>query len=336
VTNHFSLVFLGSSGAGLQLFEGLESNGKYSLLILSRRIQSTAKFAKIQTMYIPKSRTAYKLYLLISFWPIILKLREIPKGGKVLFPMINPYDFNFFFVMTFLRRDLKSYVIIHDAVPHVGSLWPPVLVTRFILKRATKIITLTNFTSELLHNKYKFTREIEKIEHPILFDVNLRNFEIDLPEEYVVLIGRIQRYKGIDEFIKLYKSIPPPDASLLIAGSGRVKRDYREKGVSVINRWLTDSEFVEIIRNSEAVILSYTEASQSGVIPISKALNKKILFKDTGGLGEQLLGYPNAYAYTKDNFENVWNKMLAAETVIENQIPDSWAHFFRLLESDAE
>ena len=331
MTHEFSLVFLGSSGAGLQLTQGLESKGTFSLLILNQRIQLTPKSARIQTIFVPKHSIIYVLFYLISCPLIIRKLKVIPFGGKVLFPMINPYDFNFFLMLTLLRRDLSSYVVVHDALPHKGSFWPPRLVTRYILKRATKIITLSDYTSQALRTKYKFNGEIDKVEHPVLFDIKLRNVKTELPDRYVVSIGRVRRYKGIDEFLKLYKRLPESDVKMLVAGSGRISHNYRKLGVSTINRWLTDSEFVEIIRNSEAVLLTYTEASQSGVIPIAMALNKKILFRDSGGLSEQLLGYPNAYEYTQDNFENVWKMMLTTETNVENRATDSWSSFLNCL-----
>lgn len=331
MTHEYSLVFLGSSGAGLQLTQGLESVGKFSFLIGNPRTQFKPKNAKFHSIFVPKHTILYVLYFIFSLLPITRKLKVIPSGEKVLFPMINPYDFNFFLMVTLLRRDLSSYVVIHDAVPHQGSFWPPPVVTRFILKRATRIITLSDYTSQSLRVKYKFTGEIAKVDHPVLFDIKLRNVEVNLPERYVVSIGRVRRYKGLDEFIKLYKRLPEPDVKLLVAGSGRISHDYQKQGVSLLNRWLTDSEFVEIIRNSEAVLLCYTEASQSGVIPIAKALNKKILFRDSGGLSEQLSGYPNAYEYTNDNFENVWNDMLTAEIDVENRDTDSWSSFLNYL-----
>jgi hypothetical protein len=66
-----------------------------------------------------------------------------------------------------------------------------------------------------------------------------------------------------------------------------------------INRWLKESEIVTLIKNSEAVVFPYIEASQSGLLPYCLSENKKVVVTPLPGLLEQIEGYKNAFI-TKD------------------------------------
>jgi hypothetical protein len=51
------------------------------------------------------------------------------------------------------------------------------------------------------------------------------------------------------------------------------------------------SELIEEIKNSDLVIFPYTEASQSGTIPLCISLKKVVMVTPTGGLPEQVKNY---------------------------------------------
>jgi hypothetical protein len=86
---------------------------------------------------------------------------------------------------------------------------------------------------------------------------------------------------------------------LVIAGEGKLPRKaFTMQNVLVINRWLSEEEFHSLLFNSESVIFPYSEASQSGVLPIAMYLKKRIVITENGALLEQSKGYVNRIVIT--------------------------------------
>ena len=56
----------------------------------------------------------------------------------------------------------------------------------------------------------------------------------------------------------------------------------------MINRWIEDHEFQEILDNVDVVVLPYNEATQSGIIPLAFAFGKTVIATNVGALSEQV------------------------------------------------
>ncbi len=54
----------------------------------------------------------------------------------------------------------------------------------------------------------------------------------------------------------------------------------------VHNRWIEEDERTALFRRAGVVVLPYTEASQSGVVPMAYACGKPVVATRTGGLPE--------------------------------------------------
>jgi len=65
-------------------------------------------------------------------------------------------------------------------------------------------------------------------------------------------------------------------------------------GVTVENRWVPESEVGALLSWSDAVVLPYREASQSGVAAAALATRRYVIATNVGGLAEQLLNEPLA------------------------------------------
>jgi glycosyltransferase involved in cell wall biosynthesis len=68
----------------------------------------------------------------------------------------------------------------------------------------------------------------------------------------------------------------------------------RLDGVTVENRWVPEDEIAAIIAWSDALVLPYREASQSGAAAAAMAAGRFVVATAVGGLAEQLEGYPLA------------------------------------------
>jgi glycosyltransferase involved in cell wall biosynthesis len=65
-------------------------------------------------------------------------------------------------------------------------------------------------------------------------------------------------------------------------------------GVTVENRWVLEDEVGDLLGWSDALVLPYREASQSGVAAAALAAGRRVLATRVGGLEEQLAGAPGA------------------------------------------
>jgi len=129
---------------------------------------------------------------------------------------------------------------------------------------------------------------------------------VPLAGRYALFVGRIARYKGVDVLLEAYRSLPDDAVfPLVIAGSGDLSdREHEllrlldDRPVVVLNRWLSDTEVASLVSAARFVVLPYTSATQSGVIPLASAFGTPAIASDTGGIAEQVrpgetgLGFP--------------------------------------------
>ncbi len=113
---------------------------------------------------------------------------------------------------------------------------------------------------------------------------------------YLMFVGRIERYKGIDVLLRAYAridaSIAPP---LVIAGSGPLSAEENEllhaladRPVVVLPRWLDSAEIASLLSQARFAVLPYTHATQSGIVPLAAAFGVPSIVSDAGALPEQV------------------------------------------------
>jgi glycosyltransferase involved in cell wall biosynthesis len=61
-------------------------------------------------------------------------------------------------------------------------------------------------------------------------------------------------------------------------------------GVEIDRRWIAETELPDLLAWSDALVLPYREASQSGVAAAALAQGRYVLATNVGGLAEQLAG----------------------------------------------
>jgi len=108
-----------------------------------------------------------------------------------------------------------------------------------------------------------------------------------------VCVGHARRYKGLGVLAAAWKrAAPASDALLVIAGEPLgARRELRALGrlgpqVRVIPRYVDEAELTWLLYQAEAVLLPYTSASQSGLLPAALRLSRRVVASDAGGLGE--------------------------------------------------
>lgn len=110
------------------------------------------------------------------------------------------------------------------------------------------------------------------------------------PQPTLLAFGRIHPYKGLDV---LFDAMPGvwaelPEARLRVVGQGHLPEhpSLADPRVEVSNAYLPEADVPDVFADSTCVVLSYREASQSGVGSLAKEHGRAIVASRTGGLPE--------------------------------------------------
>lgn len=196
------------------------------------------------------------------------------------------------------KLGIDYYFTIHDAVNHPGE--EKRGYTKSICKnnnQATKIIVHSNHVKNILISQYNIP-EKKIIFIPLgaySYNSNTvgRVINCDNPI-HLLFFGRIEKYKGLGLTIKVHQQLVRQgyETFLDIYGSGDLS-EYQEiikndRTIGIINRWIFDNEVENIFSKSDIVLLTYIEASQSGVVEIAANMGVPVVATPVGGLKEQV------------------------------------------------
>ncbi len=198
------------------------------------------------------------------------------------------------FLLYRLRR--RMVMTMHDPLPHSSDTGR---LNRFHRSVALRMVDNFIILSERLREEFVRTYRLEKKK---VYTTGLSIYEslsqtepeeLALPENYILFVGSINPHKGIKYLCEAFKELHAnthPELSLVIAGRGKFDFDIRsytrELPVEMINRFVTDGELVSLISGARMVVCPYIDATQSGVIMSSFALNKPVIATDTGALAD--------------------------------------------------
>jgi glycosyltransferase involved in cell wall biosynthesis len=293
-----SYIYLGKKGGGsllaLQvLLETLESS---PLVILSENNDELANYpnnVEILKLNIPRNIWGY--LNIFNIFSVLLKVRSrlfAKQIDKVFFIMPHPLDI---LINLIIKRKISSYHLIHDFPTHPKEVFPGPFYTKLIAKFASRIVTLSNFVADGIQNE--FDLDPIRISFPSYEKSAILKYESsDVFEQKigvlskVILVGRDSAYKGVDlglSALKKSKLI----GSVIIAGD-MAREALQGININVHKGWLDRKEIENLIIDSDILLLPYTSATQSGLIPIAIYYKKWIVATDVGGLKEQLANYP--------------------------------------------
>jgi len=201
----------------------------------------------------------------------------------------------------------KKLLIIHDAMRHRGEQSAlNDIIDRVLIRYSDVLCALSAYTQALLEKRHPKKQSL------FLFHPVFRRYQSiegmpppeKIPRKYLLFLGRFFAYKGLDLLIGAWKKLLPlfPDLHLVIAGTGPEKPAKADR-VFVIDRRLLDEEVAYLIDNACCVVLPYTDASQSGVIPVAFARGKAVVSTKVGGLAEQVLHGKTGFLCNPDQEE---------------------------------
>lgn len=201
-------------------------------------------------------------------------------------------------------QGVRYAVVMHDAKAHPGD--PTGLVFDWLLqdvKRADVVVTLSRFVrSDLIRRQVAPPERIKSVLMPDL------TFPLGRPEAAtksprtetsgplrILYFGRLLRYKGLPLFVNAVGDLIgngcPVDIS--VCGEGNINPAIRARlesmGATITNRWMSDEEVGQLMACHDVMVLTHSEASQSGLISAAFAAGLPVVTTPVGGLVEQVL-----------------------------------------------
>ncbi len=191
---------------------------------------------------------------------------------------------------------VPKVVTIHDPVLHQGERNPVVaLIQRRAIRQAARVIILSHAFVDTMQHRGVPQECIDVIPHgEFSYYSGLSSPQKGHHSPTLLFFGRISKYKGIETLLTAFPIIKKqvPQARLFIVGSGDLgpyKAQLEDlEDVFVINRWVKDEEVATYFRQADLLVAPYTDASQSGVIPIAYAFRVPVVATRVGGLPEQV------------------------------------------------
>lgn len=218
------------------------------------------------------------------------------------------------------KKGIKTAMVVHDIQHHpyrkmgfrkiaVDTLRRKM--TKKTVKKCTKIILLSNNSEKAFKKEYKAENTVIfrlPAHVPDAFPENVKELSLEV-KNYFLFFGRIDEYKGIGRLCRAYSSLPEQykqENELVIAGNGKLSDEesdliQADKHIHIVSRFITDAEMIYLFQNCKAVVLPYTEASQSGVLPIAYKYGKPVIVSDLDGLTENVVDEKTGYIFKTEN-----------------------------------
>lgn len=235
----------------------------------------------------------------LTVWSLMRRIRRLAPDVAIC-AMPGPLDLVMAWALRHLR--VKIVVTVHDADLHPGDGFPMQMVLqRRLIRQADALIALTGHVAGRL-------RQQEAALGKILLTASLPPFVFGprpaAPLSHggamrLLCFGRLLPYKGLDLLEAALRDIgdvPPYQVRIVGQGPDSDTLDALAAlpGVEVENRWVPEDEVGSLIAWTDAVVLPYREASQSGVAAIAIAAGRWVVATRVGGLAEQFRDEPLA------------------------------------------
>lgn len=216
----------------------------------------------------------------------------------------NPI-FSYYLIQILIKKKYKIIFTLHDPNPHIEKKIFKKITTRFEKYFFRKIFILSEKKNNSLkihiHSKSLIPCDFPNVStidipHPI-YENNVQCLEensiLYKSKLHFVFLGRIEYYKGIDLLIDSMSLLDDtdwgPNIKCTIAGSGNysiMDKEYKHIEYVYINRYISDEEFLNLLNNTDYLILPYRDVSQSGILSKALTYNIPVICSNIGYLGD--------------------------------------------------
>jgi glycosyltransferase involved in cell wall biosynthesis len=200
------------------------------------------------------------------------------------------------------RRGTRVVLVCDNLVPHEKRAFDD-LFTQWMLRNSDGYLVMSESVERDL-KRLKPGAPYRRVLHPLYaqFDQNRYTPEsarakLGLEGDVVLFFGYIRHYKGLDTLLAAWPKVRGRRSVTLVA-AGECYEDpaHYERlaaaagdGVRLMQRYVPDDEVEALFKASDAVVLPYRSATQSGVTHVAYALGRPVITTDVGGLSETVI-----------------------------------------------
>jgi beta-1,4-mannosyltransferase len=190
---------------------------------------------------------------------------------------------------------------VHNLDAHEGR-WPG---ERWYMRRATRLLdgwlTLSAYAEQQAVARWPVLASMDHRVVPLgdlsvalpaaaqRGDVARRSLGVGDSTALVAFVGSVRPYKGVADLIDATRDLRPDEVNLLIAGEIRdpdVASRAGEAGVTVVDRVVSDAEFVGFVEAADLVVLPFRKITHSASLLTVAALGTPVLAPRIGALPE--------------------------------------------------
>lgn len=278
-------------GAAINIDRIYRKSGVFKAVDVYPEFQKFDRIVDVDRIFVVN--TSGKFWFIKAFWINLCFLFFLIRNKYDVIHLVWPPNIYEFCLYAIRKRMILT---VHDPFPHSSADTWIVRIRRWFAFHCIKRQVLLN----KIQRKQFITTYGEK--GKIIIESNLSTYDYlkkiipifvkDLPDKYVLFLGRISPYKGIEYLLEAMKIVHKsyPDLHLVIAGSGNFYFDinkYATLGyIKIINRFIRDEEIISLIKQSKYIVCPYTDATQSGVVMTAFAFGKPVIATNVGALPE--------------------------------------------------
>lgn len=266
-------------------------NGIFPISIYPE-LKILGKYTPLKDMYIANDTTGH--FGWSNFKLALEVLKFFKKGNYDVIQYIETPSLFHFIPLCYFRK--KLVITIHDGKPHTGAGgWKSRLCRMFSKLYTRKFIVLNKAEVDVFSKEYSVSKRKIFTSHLGYYNILHMYGEVNKRKgKYILFFGRISPYKGIEYLLKAMEIVHKkhPDVKVIIAGSGKMYFDISKYEnldyVEIRNSFIELDELADLIRGALFTVCPYTDATQSGVVYSSFALNTPVIATKVGGLPEMI------------------------------------------------
>ncbi len=212
----------------------------------------------------------------------------------------GPHLWNVRILRALRKAGIPTLHTIHDLDPHPGSAYGSLLHlwNRAVIRNAGHILVHGQcYRQRLLErglaaNRVTYTPLLHLFLGSTLMEQSDRLADEIAYDPYVLFFGRIEPYKGVADLIAAWARLSEAlraQTRLILAGPGQLEAVWRDplpEGIEVRNRLIQDEEALTLFQRCALLVLPYSGATQSALIPAAYFFHKAVLTTSSGALQE--------------------------------------------------
>lgn len=289
----------------IELANGLSAHCEVVLTLPANRI--TSKHVSLIS-----EKVKYRPFTLIDYKSIRANFRMLKEIAQIIRTTkpdiihLQAYGLSNFWWLLPLMAGRKLVNTIHDPLPHSGdqvsqhNKWNQSLINK---RCAAIIVHGESLKNDAIQHLGISTSKLYVIPHGHLgVYKHWRTQTYQCEPNTFLFFGRIWPYKGLQYFIEAANLLTEQrkDVRFIIAGSGEpidryVKHIKHPELFEIRNYRIPEEEIDELFQRACFTVLPYTDATQSGVIPIALAYGVTVIASRVGSLGEVITHRQTGY-----------------------------------------